>query len=381
MDHHYDIAIIGMGCAGSHVVLELLRRNVNKKVVVIDHYSKPAITKTWSYWEKEAGHWDHLIYKRWNKAWFKTSQESLELNVTPYNYKSINSNDFTAFAKAELEQSSYFTFIDATVDGVHRDQDTHHYLSFNDGADHCTANLVLDSRIDPQFFEDTKAVTLKQHFKGWVIETKADHFDPDRFTMMDYSLMDPGTTSFTYVLPFNKNRALVEFTYFSPDLVGDEVYESYLKKYISDQLNISDYKILEVEQGVIPMSTYDFTKHHSEFHFKIGTAGGWVKPSTGYSFKSSEKKAAILVDNYLHERPLTQNMHPKKATIYDATLLEVLYHNNATGHKVFYKMYKKNNLPDLLKFLDEETSLPEDVSIMIHMTSISFVSAFIKQLF
>ena len=45
MDHHYDIAIIGMGCAGSHVVHELLRRNVDKKIVVIDNYKKKRHTK------------------------------------------------------------------------------------------------------------------------------------------------------------------------------------------------------------------------------------------------------------------------------------------------------------------------------------------------
>jgi lycopene beta-cyclase len=379
MDHHYDIAIIGMGCAGSHVVLELLRRNVNKKIVVIDNYSKEKMTKTWSFWEKGIGKWDDLVYKSWDKAWFKTASESLDLDVKPYSYKSIDSAVFTAFAKAELEKSPYFTFVNSKVEKVQPLEKGSFEISC--GNEKITSKIVLDSRIDPAFFTDKKAIALQQHFKGWVIETKEDHFDPERFTMMDYTLMDAGTTSFTYVLPFTKRKALVEFTYFSPQLVADEVYDMFLKQYIKQELKISDFEILEIEQGIIPMSTYNFQQHNAENHLKIGTAGGWVKPSTGYSFKSCEKKAAILVENILKGEKLDANIYNKKAAIYDATLLEVLSKNNENGDQIFEKMYKNNKLPALLKFLDEETSFIEDVRIMAPMTSTTFVKAFFKQLF
>lgn len=382
MDHHYDIAIVGMGCAGSHLVLELLRRGVNKKIIVIDNYSNAPVTKTWSFWEHDTGQWDHLIYKSWNKAWFKTKKESLHLNVNPYVYKSIDSHDFTAFAKAELEKNSLFTFKDTLVSDIQLDQTTgKNHITYNNASEHCIADLVLDSRINPDFFKDKKAVTLQQHFKGWIIETDTDYFDPDQFTMMDYSLMDPGTTSFTYVLPFSKRRALVEFTYFSKEIVDDSTYDRFLKQYISNQLQIETYRVLEVEQGIIPMTTYDFTTHNRKSLIKVGTAGGWVKPSTGYSFKSSETKARLLVDNYLKGEPLTQHMFPKKAVIYDATLLEVLYNRNERGDQVFYTLYKRNKLPDLLRFLDEQTSIADDIRIMAPMTSVAFVSAFLKQLF
>jgi lycopene beta-cyclase len=382
MDHHYDIAIVGMGCAGSHLVLELLRQQTGKKVIIIDDYSKKKQTKTWSFWEQSQGSWDHLIYKNWTKAWFKTKDETIELNVSPYVYKSIESHAFTAFAKAESENNSLFTFKDTLVNSIRLDPKTRlNHITYNDASEQCTADLVLDSRIDTAFFEDRKAVTLQQHFKGWIIETQTDCFDPEWFTMMDYSIIDPGTTSFTYVLPFSKRRALVEFTYFSKEIVDDATYDRFLKQYISEQLNIDDYKILEVERGIIPMTTYNFTQHNRDSHIKVGTAGGWVKPSTGYSFKSSETKARLLVDNYLKGKPITQGMFPKKAEIYDATLLEVLYNRNDRGDQVFYTLYKKNNLPDLLSFLDEKTSIADDIRIMTPMTSVAFVSAFFKQLF
>lgn len=382
MGDHYDIAIVGMGCAGSHLVLELLKRDTGKKVIVIDDYSKQKQTKTWSYWEPDQGSWDHLIYKKWNKAWFKTSKETLDLNVSPYIYKSIDSHVFTAFAKAELDKNASFTFKDSQVNKIQLNETTAtHHITYNDHEKECTADVVLDSRINPEFFQDKDAITLQQHFKGWIIETKTDYFDPERFTMMDYSIMDPGKTTFTYVLPFDKRRALVEFTYFSKETVDDATYDRFLKQYISEQLCIDAYDVLEVEKGIIPMTTYDFTQHNYSSHIKVGTAGGWVKPSTGYSFKSCETKARLLIDNYLKGKPLTKDMFPKKARIYDATLLEVLHRRNDRGDQVFYTLYKKNKLPDLLKFLDEETSVADDIRIMTPMTSTAFVSAFIRQLF
>ena len=341
------------------------------------------IQKTWSFWEKGTEKWDHLVYKTWDKALFKTSTDTFDLSVSPYSYKSIDSHDFTAFAKARLEQSPNITFIDGKVIDTEkenfRDASSNWHIDYNTGS--VTARLLLDSRIDGAFFKDKKAITLQQHFKGWIIETESDTFDPDCFTMMDYTLKDPGTTSFTYILPFSKRKALVEFTYFSPKIVSSDVYDTFLKKYIEEELKVKNYVVNEIEEGLIPMSTYDFRQHNKKNHVKIGTAGGWVKPSTGYSFKSSEKKAAILVQNILEGEPLDRDIYNKKVAVYDATLLEVLATNNGKGDEIFYKMYKTNKLPALLKFLDEETNVWEDVKIMTPMTSKLFVRAFFNQLF
>ncbi len=48
------------------------------------------------------------------------------------------------------------------------------------------ANKVFDSRIPDQYFNNNDWYSsIFQHFKGWVIETEKDVFDPDSFTMMD----------------------------------------------------------------------------------------------------------------------------------------------------------------------------------------------------
>ncbi|AUC79357.1 lycopene cyclase [Nonlabens sp. MB-3u-79] len=377
MDHHYDIAIIGMGCAGSHVVQELLRRKTNLKVVVIDDFKANSLEKTWSYWEQGKGLWDHLISHSWDKGSFIMPHDFIHLDLDGYVYKTIESRDFIAFAKAKLQQHPNFQLLEEKVQKVYGNK----VQQIECDHSRITADLVLDSRIDKAFFTDTQAITLLQHFKGWVIKTEQPVFNPEEFVMMDYRLRDLGTTSFTYILPYSKTEALVEFTYFSKDVVSDETYDRYLKEYISDFLKIENYSVEKTEQGIIPMSTYKFEQHHKKNIFKIGTAGGWVKPSTGYSFKMSEKKAAQLVDNILSDRDINHGMISKKFRFYDEIMLDVLHGDNDRGARVFHTLYKKNKIKRIFAFLDEETSFVQELSIMLPMTSKPFLSAFFKRLF
>ena len=115
---------------------------------------------------------------------------------------------------------------------------------------------------------------------------------------MDYRIRDKSKTAFTYVLPFKDNEALIEHTYFSKEECLKEVYEGYIREYLKKYYSISNYKIIKSEYGVIPMTTYPFYKHSTKNITKIGTPGGWVKPSTGYSFKNCEKYSKIILENY-----------------------------------------------------------------------------------
>lgn len=366
-----------MGCAGSHVVLELLKRKSDLKIAVIDDFNSNSLEKTWSYWEQKEGKWDHLLSRSWSKGSFLISNDAISLDLDNYRYKSIASQDFIAYTKNKVLQAISMHLIEDRVEGVSGDE----FKTIKCSNTILTADLVLDSRIDKVFFKDTNATTLQQHFKGWVIKTKEAFFNPDEFIMMDYRLRDPGTTSFTYLLPYSTTEALVEFTYFSPNVVDDQVYDHYLERYIKDYLKVDHYEILKIEQGIIPMSSYRFEQHNKNKHFKIGTAGGWVKPSTGYSFKMSEKKAAQLVENILSNKHLNHGMISNKFRFYDDIMLDVLYSDNDRGARVFHTLYKKNSIQNIFSFLDEETSFAQDLRIMLPMTSMPFLSSFFKKLF
>ncbi|PRP65795.1 lycopene cyclase family protein [Nonlabens agnitus] len=381
MDHHqYDIAIIGLGNAGSQVLLAMLEHQGFKdhKILVLDDFQGESLDKTWSFWEKGTGKWDHLISYAWDFGSFKTDDLKLDFDLTPYRYKQLKSRDVIAFAKAKLIDHPNCTLVENRVANVIENTET---ATITTEAGSFEAKLVLDSRIPSAFFQDTQSIKLQQHFLGWVIKTEKEIFDPSRFLMMDYRLRDPGTTSFTYILPYSATEALVEFTYFSSEIVSNQTYEKYLKTYLSDYLNIESYEIISTEQGNIPMTTYRFEQHNTRLVHKIGTAGGWVKPSTGYSFKRTEKFVGILIDNYLKSKPLDAGMFLKKFRFYDDIMLDVLKHHNDRGHLLFQNLYKNNPIKRILSFLDEETVLAEELKIMLPLTSWPFIKGFFKKLF
>jgi lycopene beta-cyclase len=198
--------------------------------------------------------------------------------------------------------------------------------------------------------------------------------------MMDYRLKDNNQTTFMYVLPFSKTEALVEFTYFTEHIVDNNIYDSYIKKYIEEYLNINDYKIIDTEIGNIPMTNFPFETYNTKGVTKIGTGGGWVKGSTGYSFKHTEKKVDKIILNIKQHKTPSNKLFKRKYKFYDKVFLKVLKDENDKGEWIFQQFYGKNSIQTMFRFLDEESTFFEDIKIMWSLFSWSFIKAFFKTL-
>ncbi len=377
----YDIAIIGGGVSGLHLALVLTEDIYFKdyRIVIFEKSSKNENDKTWSFWEKQNGKWDHLIAKKWNTAKIYAKNEDVSLELAPYTYKMLRSIDFYNFAYTKLQKSNSIQIINEEVTNLIEAKSE---INIETIENSYQAELVFNSQL-PDFgkIKNEAKYTLLQHFKGWFIETDQAVFNADEFTMMDYRYKDGNSTSFMYVLPTQNNKALIEFTYFTPNLVDANRYDLFLKKYIEEELKLNKYKIVEIEQGIIPMSTYQFTKNNTNRITQIGTAGGWVKASSGYSFKNAEKKAKQICENLKQKLPVTRQLFNPKYKHYDSLFLDVLYNQNQVGEDVFYKLYAKNDTKTLLRFLDENSTYRDDLSIITSLTSIKFIKAFFKHIF
>ena len=371
---HYDYIIVGNGLAGLQLALAFAKDSYfnDKSIALIDASTKTENDKTWSFWEQNNSTFSYLAYQSWQHATIYAEDQKISLNLKPYTYKSIRAIDFYAEAKAQLHQLDNITFLVETVTSVYEKE----IVEVTTKTNNYTTNHVFDSRIPDAFFKDKKAITLIQHFKGWIIETDSDVFNENSLTMMDYRLKDNNQTTFMYVLPHTKNKALVEFTYFTENTVKSDHYDNYLKQYISEYLNINNYNIIETEVGQIPMTTFDFQSFNTSKITKIGTAGGWVKPSTGYSFKLTEKRVAKIVENIKTNQPTSNGLFKNKYKFYDKVFLQVLKDNNEKGEWIFKQFYSKNSTPTMFKFLDEESSLFEDIKIMWSLFSFRFIKAF-----
>jgi lycopene beta-cyclase len=243
---------------------------------------------------------------------------------------------------------------------------------------------VLNSLFDPKpLFTQKKYPVLQQHFLGWFIQTDHDCFDPKKILFMDFNIQQKNETRFLYVLPTDKRNALFEYTLFSKDVLEKQEYEQGIKNYLEAK-EIDNYRITEKEQGNIPMSCFPFEQLNTSSLLHIGTAGGWTKASTGFTFQNTQRQILRLVPYLKQDKPLDGFTTKNRFRFYDLLFLEVLTQHNAKGSELFERMFAKNPSLRVFRFLDEQTSLWEELKIMssFSLKQIGwFLGALKKQLF
>ncbi|QCK14153.1 lycopene cyclase family protein [Mangrovivirga cuniculi] len=381
MKKHYNFIIAGGGAAGLVLVNRILDSPVlNKKsVLIIDKSDKSENDRTWCFWEKGTGPWDEIIYKSWRKAMFKDSHSCMEFNLNPYRYKMIRGIDFYQHIKSRINNNANVEFLNTKIESLNTDQNTAKATT-SDGSTF-TADIIFNSIPDFSEVKNSKKYPLLlQHFIGWVIETEEDKFDESSVTFMDFSVAQKENTRFMYVLPFSRNKALVEYTLFSPKLLKKEEYENEIKKYISDDLGINEYTISEKEKGAIPMTTFPFEKVTDNKIINIGTQGGSTKASTGFTFKRINEDTTNII-KYLEGKCDNIETNENRFRYYDMLLIDVLFDNNEKGAEIFSSLFRKNNPVKIFDFLDERTKISEEVKIMFSSPQMPFLKSMFKRIF
>ena len=176
---------------------------------------------------------------------------------------------------------------------------------------------------------------------------------------------------------------MIEYTLFSKKLLERHEYEKEIKKYLT-KIGIKEYTIQMKEQGNIPMSCYPFNKSNTSNLLHIGTAGGWTKASTGFTFINTVRQVDRLIHFLKTEKPLTAFHQKNRFWFYDLLFLDVLDKHNEKGSELFIRMFAKNPPLRVLRFLDEKTSFGEELLVMYSFSFKQigwFLSAFFKRVF
>lgn len=376
----FDYIISGMGAAGLSLAYRMANDSFfdSKSILLLDKDLKSDNDHTWCYWEKESNFWDAVVSKKWEAINFYAPEFSNTIPLEPYQYKHIKSSDFYQYTLAKISKKSNFTIVNDTL------------LSIKDHSNSATVYtqnnnyqglIIFNSIVLSKEYEDQQEYpVINQHFVGWFIETVEPLFDDKAATFMDFTVPQKGNTRFMYVLPTSTTTALFEYTLFSKDLLEKNEYENAIRTYLKEK-GISNYKITEKEQGCIPMTCYNFSKQKSSVILNIGTAGGWTKPSTGYTFMFIQKKVDHLITVLKNNDPLAVFYKKTRFWFYDLLFIDVLYHNNHLGAKLFTHFFKKNSAQKILKFLDEETSVAEEIKIITSLPKRPFLKALLRRVF
>jgi lycopene beta-cyclase len=375
----YDYIIVGAGASGLMMAYRMSKDVFfdDKTILILDKEKKTKNDRTWCYWETENDEWDAIVSASWKNIIFKSELYSAEENIAPYQYKMIRSNDFYQKIWNHLENKNNITFQTANVVSICQLNDDAEVIT--DNTSFITKTLLNSILFSDAYKNQKKYPVLQQHFVGFFIKTKENYFDDSAATFMDFTVAQKGNTRFMYILPYSKNEALFEYTLFSKNVLKYDDYKIEIEKYLADK-NITDYQIIEKEQGSIPMTCYKFWKHNSKNIINIGTAGGWSKASTGFTFKNTTKKTAKLINHIKQDKPLTKFHKVNKFWFYDLLLLDVLSEKNHLGSTLFSSLFKHTSAKKILKFLDEKTSLVEDLQIELKMPPKNFIKAVFRRI-
>ncbi|MCC5921281.1 MAG: hypothetical protein LAT68_11960 [Cyclobacteriaceae bacterium] len=362
----FDIVFLGAGCSTRHLLYELYQQPDFKKsrVLLIDDGSTN--DRTWCYWTENKTEFHHLENYHWKtlevggKKWMAKE----EMSSLTYHY--LAGKDFFQFMEsADYNRHPNFEIKTEKVDRIDKDAKGEFKVITNKG-EHSAKKVY--SSLPPKIKNVKNHILLWQHFKGWTIKTEKGTFDTKSATLMDFSVSYNDKFCFMYVLPFSDDEALVELTFFSNTIYEDAVYESIIEDYCQQKLGVQQYQILSTEKGKIPMTNYPLKAVSENGVINIGTSAGMMKASTGYGFLRMKKDAQLLATGE-NERRITKG----RFKFYDQLLLYMLRDNPLEARNAFQSLFKNNPMERILTFLDENTTLKEEISIFLRLPWIPFI--------
>ncbi len=337
------IRIDGAGAAGLTLAVELVRARIpDLRIDLHDRHFEPRSDRTWCFWSADSEVLPGMVRHSWNRLRIDGPRGPHAGSLPPdLRYRMADSGTYMRLALAELRASGRVDLIPGDVEGTASVRHDHHFSS--------TLPPVLP------------ASPLLQHFLGWEIRTEAPVFDPAEALLMDFDRDARNGFGFTYVLPTAPDRALVEYTLFTPTLLPREAYETELQAYCA---RFGGYTIERTEYGVIPMATGIWNPRQGAIH-RIGAAAGLAKASTGYTFsrivRDSRAIAASLAGTGTVRRPAPSGL--RKSGM-DAFILGFIRHRPAYAVTLFENLFRRIGFDGMLRFLDERTGLKEDLGVM-----------------
>ena len=350
----FDYVIIGGGCAGLSLAyqLEIHQKLNDKTLAIVEPRTEYKRDKTWSFWKVFDHNFEDCIKKSWKEFSIKTSFDSKLIKCDNFPYQSIDSGLIYKKINERLTKNKNIKFFKNI-----KELNTNNSLIFN------SVPSVQSNKSH-----------LWQHFHGIEIETNEDCFNDNAVNLMDFDCDQRNNVHFFYVLPFSKNKAMIETTWLSKEDKSLKDYESQIKNYIN-RLGLKDYKINFKEEGAIPLFHPMNEKEKNKIN--IGTAGGMTRLSTGYTFLNIQEHSKYIRMNIENIQSSKKYSIEKKYQFLDKVFLKVLKKHPEKMPSIFFNMFSASS-DIVIKFLSNKSNILEDISIISKMPKLTFIKAMLK---
>ena len=357
-----ELNIIGGGCAALSLAGLSKSLNEYKINLYVGNQNKKINDHFWGFWKNKStetafnisdyswSHWSIITYE---------SKQILSSNTYPYCV--IRRSKWLDYCLSQINNKRVNI---VQEDALVRNNDLFVYNNKIEG------KYIFDSR-QPKIPSNI----LLQHFEGYIITSEKNIFDDKTVTLMDFRCDQSKGMHFIYLLPLNKNSALVESTIFSKNIEKPSFYLNAIKLYLRKYYNLTKFVKSHHEKGIIPM--HDITVN-SKFTYNIGTRGGAVRPSSGYAFTFIQKQVFQIKSQLISKGKIKTSVHKKLDLFLDRIFIKVIELNPQIAPKIFSNLAKGINGDEMAMFMSGDCSFFTKFKIIKSMPKIPFMMAFLK---
>ena len=370
----FDYIILGGGLSGLTLAYELNKQGCleNKTLCILEKRKEYSRDKSWSYWDFENNKFPDCVIGSWDTFSITLNQKTINITCPQSPYRTIDSKKFYDFIIEQLRSNdNIVTVMDCTIQTIEG-----HAIHTNKG--NYVGKVIYDSLIDLSH----QTPTMYQHFFGCEVETDNDCFNENIVDLMNFDCSQDGGLHFFYTLPFSKNKALIETTWYSKVIKKKSEYQNEIDHYLREK-NIKG-KITYTEYGAIPLNLKKTNKksNSSKDYIKIGSAGRLTRASTGYTFQAIQSFSEQLAGNLKLDHNLTvPNIRHKKYDFLDEIFLSVMEHEYKSMPGIFFNLFKSNDSVATISFLSDRSNWIQDLKVILSMPKLIFIKNLILHIY
>jgi lycopene beta-cyclase len=369
----FDAVIAGGGLSGLSLAAHLAARGWrDRRVLVVDDGDAHPSAVAWGYWSDRPGLLDGAASRSYEWMRVHAASVAMDLPLSPYRYHVVRRDDLSRLVHHILARCPRFEIRSGRVEDV------------RDGSD--AAETTVDGRVLRSHWAfdsvtrrpGTVPVDARLAFTGWEIACDRSTFDPAVPVLFDFRTSQAGGSSFVYVLPTDSHRALVELTQFVPRRATPASAvdrRTGLAAYLRDVVRCEGYRVLRTESAVVPLRCRPDGRR-GERVLTIGARGGLIKASTGYAYQRIQRDSAAIAHSLVrHGHPFAVPRSRRRHRLLDAVLLEVLDRDPVRLEQVFAELFAGNPVQRLLRFLDEDTRVRDELRLIASLPRAPFLRA------
>jgi lycopene beta-cyclase len=284
----FDFVLVGGGLQHALLVLALRRQRPGLKLALVETRESLGGNHTWCFHASDvSGAAESFVAPLVEQAWagYSVRFPKLERRVAS-RYRTISSarldrvlrEDFASHPSSLLALGVSASTIEPGL------------VRLSDGRE-LRGTVVSDARGPEK--HDTGAAVAYQKFLG--LELALDAPSPlSEPLLMDARVSQHAGFRFVYVLPFAERRVLIEDTYYSESPALDHAT---LRREVLAYAAAHGYRVREVlreEVGVLPIPLTLRRANATTRPLRLGYAGGWFHPTTGYSLPVAVRLAHAI---------------------------------------------------------------------------------------